>query len=124
METAAAEPEAESLGVHDCWRYLRSRSVGRLAFMHGEWVEIFPVNYVPSNGTLLIRTGARTKLDAVAERKAVSLEADGLNQYGTIAWSIVVKGHAAAVSDEEDFEDAAEAGLSPLQAGPRMPPSG
>ncbi|TLM87501.1 hypothetical protein FDW84_02590 [Pseudarthrobacter sp. NamE5] len=32
-KTAATGPEAERLGVHDCWRYLRSTSLGRLAFM-------------------------------------------------------------------------------------------
>ena len=119
MDTAASEPEAESLGVHDCWRYLRSTSICRIAFVHTGKVEIFPVNYVPSNGTLLVRTGGGTKLDAVKERTAVSLEADGLNQYGTIAWSVVVKGHAAEVHDAEEFQDAADAGLSPWQAGPK-----
>lgn len=119
MDTAATEPEAESLGVHDCWRYLRSTSLCRMAFTRGNTVEIFPVNYVPSNGTLLIRTGEGTKLDAVAERRVVALEADGLNQYGTIAWSVVVKGHAVVVTDAEEFQDAAVAGLSPWQAGPK-----
>ena len=117
MDTAATEPEAETLGLHDCWRYLRSSSLCRIAFTHGDTVEIFPVNYVPSNGTLLIRTGEGTKLDTVSSRKAVSLEADGLNQYGTIAWSVVVKGRAAAVDDTEEFQDAADAGLSPWQPG-------
>ncbi|MFJ5976434.1 pyridoxamine 5'-phosphate oxidase family protein [Pseudarthrobacter oxydans] len=88
-----------------------------MAFTRGDTVEIFPVNFAPSNGTLLIRTGPGTKMDAVAGRKAVSLEADGLNQYGTIAWSVVVKGHAAVVDDTEDFQDASDAGLSPWQAG-------
>lgn len=119
MDTAATEPEAESLGVHDCWRYLRSTSLCRIAFTRGDGVEILPVNYVPSNGTLLIRTGPGTKMYAVAGRKAVSLEADGLNQYGTIAWSVVVKGHAVLVDDAEEFQDAADAGLSPWQAGPK-----
>lgn len=117
MDTAATEPEAESLGLHDCWRYLRSTSLCRLAFSRGDTVEIFPVNYVPSNGTLLIRTAGGTKMDAIAERKPVSLEADGLNQYGTIAWSVILKGHAVVVSDEGETQDAMEAGLSPWQPG-------
>jgi len=80
-------------------------------------VEIFPVNYVPSNGTLLIRTGEGAKLDAVTGGKTVSLEADGLNQYGTIAWSVVVKGRAAVATDMEEKQDAVDAGLSPWQPG-------
>lgn len=119
MDTAATEPEAEVLGIHDCWRYLRTVSVGRIAFNHGDTVEIFPVNYVPVNGTLLIRSGEGTKLEAAGSRGAMSLEADGMNQYGTIAWSVVVKGHAAVVSDAEEVQDAMDAGLSPWQAGPK-----
>lgn len=119
MDAAAAEPEAQRLGVHECWRYLRSTSVCRMAFTRGNTGEIFPLNYVPSDGTPLVRTGEGTKTDALAEGKVVALEADGLNQYGTIAWSVVVKGRAAVVSDAEEFEDAADAGLSPWQAGPK-----
>lgn len=44
---------------------------------------------------MLIRTGEVAILDAAAERRVVALEADGLKQYGTIAWSVVMKGHAA-----------------------------
>lgn len=117
MDTAATEPEAETLDLPDCWRYLRSTSVCRIAFIQGETAEIFPVNYVPSNGTLLIRTGEGTKLDALADHRAVSLETDGLNQYGTIAWSVVVKGVAALVTDTDEIQDAMDAGLSPWQSG-------
>jgi len=119
MDTAPTEPEVENLGVHDCWRYLRTASLCRIAFTHGETVEIFPVNYVPSNGTLLIRTGEGTKLLAAAGHKVVAVEADGMNQYGTIAWSVIIKGNAAIVHDDEDIQDAADAGLSPWQAGPK-----
>lgn len=117
MDTAAAKPETENLGVHECWRYLRSTSLCRMAFSHGETVEILPVNYLPTNGTLLIRSGEGTKLVAAAARQAVSVEVDGMNQYGTIAWSVVVKGQAAVVTDAEEIQDAMDGGLSPWQAG-------
>jgi nitroimidazol reductase NimA-like FMN-containing flavoprotein (pyridoxamine 5'-phosphate oxidase superfamily) len=90
-----------------------------MAFNHGETVEILPVNYLPVNGTLLIRSGEGTKLSAAAARQPVSLEADGLNRYGTIAWSVVVKGHAAVVTSAEEIQDAMDGGLSPWQAGPK-----
>lgn len=119
MDTAATEQETENLGVHDCWRYLRSTSVGRVAFLHGDTVEILPVNYLPTNGTLLIRSGGGLLADAADGRKPVSVEVDGMNQYGTIAWSVVAKGHAAVVTDAEEIQDAVDGGLSPWQAGPK-----
>jgi uncharacterized protein len=117
MNTAAAEPEIKELGVHDCWKYLRSTSVCRIAFAEESGVENYPVNFVPSDGTLLIRTGEGTKLASLADRRAISVEADGMNQYGTIAWSVILKGYAVVVSDEEETRDAMEAGLSPWQPG-------
>jgi len=75
------------------------------------------VNYVPTNGTLLIRTGEGTKLASLADRQAVAVEADGMNQYGTIAWSVILKGRAVVVSDAEEAQDAMDAGLSPWQPG-------
>src|SRR6478735_6046312 len=117
MNSAATEPEIKELGVHDCWRYLRSTSLCRIAFADGAGVENYPVNFVPTNGTLLIRTGEGTRLASLPDRKAVAVEADGMNQYGTIAWSVILKGHAMVVSDDEEIRDAMEAGLSPWQPG-------
>jgi nitroimidazol reductase NimA-like FMN-containing flavoprotein (pyridoxamine 5'-phosphate oxidase superfamily) len=117
MNSAATAPEIKELGVHDCWRYLRSTSICRIAFRDGDAVENFPVNFVPTNGTLLIRTGEGTRLASLDGRTPVAVEADGMNQYGTIAWSVILKGHGAVVSDEEEIQDAMDAGLSPWQPG-------
>jgi len=117
MNSAATETEIKELGVHDCWRDRRSTALCRIAFPDGGGVENYPVNFVPTNGTLLIRTGEGTKLASLPDRKAVAVEADGMNQYGTIAWSVILKGHAMVVSDDEEIRDAMEAGLSPWQPG-------
>ena len=60
MDTAGAEPEIKELGVHDCWKLLHSTSVCRIAFTDGDSVENFPMNFVTTNGTLLMRTGEAT----------------------------------------------------------------
>lgn len=117
MQKDTSGPQTEVLNVHDCWKYLRSASVGRVALVRDGEPEIFPVNYVPENGTVIFRTGSGTKLDAVLRGGSIALEADGLNTYGTIAWSVIVKGTAAVVDSPEDFQEAADAGLSPWESG-------
>ena len=117
MQGNDAGQETEALDIHDCWKYLRSASVCRVALTAGGGPEIFPVNYVPDNGTVVFRTGTGTKLDAVLGGNSVALEADGLNTYGTIAWSVIIKGTAKVVDTQEAFQEAADAGLSPWQAG-------
>lgn len=102
MGSLNADQASNVLSVHDCWEHLRSASVGRLAVILDGAPEIFPVNYLPEDGTVIFRTGPGTKIDALAGGGAVALEADGLNTYGTIAWSVVLKGQAEIVDLNAD----------------------
>ncbi|APX01852.1 pyridoxamine 5'-phosphate oxidase family protein [Arthrobacter sp. QXT-31] len=117
MSNVEESPRSEVLSVHECWRHLRSSSVGRLAFTGGAGPEIFPVNYLPEDGTLIFRTGAGTKMNALLEGNVVVLEADGLNSYGTIAWSVVVKGRPEPVGENDPGQATAEQALSPWEPG-------
>jgi hypothetical protein len=47
----------------------------------------------------------------------IALETDGFNSFGTIAWSVVIRGHAEVISSIEEVQAAVEAGLSPWQPG-------
>jgi len=118
MDTPAAS-ETTSLTAHDCWKYLDTASVGRIALVNSGDPEIFPVNYVPHFGTLIFRTGPGRKLDAVQGGTSIAFEADGLNRYGTIAWSVVIKGTAELVEDAAELQEAAGTSLSPWEAGPK-----
>ena len=117
MNTSQAESHTEVLRIHECWKYLRSSSVGRLAVVKNGEPEIFPVNYLPEDGTVLFQTGPGTKLDALLGGKPVVMEADGFNAYGTISWSVVVKGQPEPVSSREEILAAVGHGLSPWEPG-------
>ncbi len=86
MTTDASRLQAASLSPEECWKLLRAGSVGRLAV----WVhpEIFPINYKGHHESLVLRTGAGTKL-ASALGKMVALEADGADTDAGVAWSVV-----------------------------------
>jgi nitroimidazol reductase NimA-like FMN-containing flavoprotein (pyridoxamine 5'-phosphate oxidase superfamily) len=75
------------------------------------------VNYLPEDESLIFRTGPGTKLDALLEGGAVALEADGLNPYGTIAWSVVVKGRPQAVPENGLDHDRLDRSLTPWEPG-------
>lgn len=117
MENTSTAEDTKELSVHDCWKYLQSVSIARIALINDGLPEIFPVNFVPKFGTVLFRTGPGTKLDALREGSALSLEADGFNRYGTVAWSVILKGSPEFVTQPEDIQEAVEAGLSPWQPG-------
>jgi hypothetical protein len=82
----------EILEPEDCWRYLESSYIGRLALINGSVPEIFPVNFLVQEQQLFFRTAPGTKLRSLLSGAVVALEADGLNPYGTEVWSVVAKG--------------------------------
>ncbi|HEY5880370.1 MAG TPA: pyridoxamine 5'-phosphate oxidase family protein [Nakamurella sp.] len=97
-----------------CWDLLRRNQFGRLALTVGNEPEIFPINYVVQDGTLVFRTAQGTKLAALTVNDIVALEIDGYDQQS--GWSVVVKGQAHPAEWGTDFEDAEKAGLRPWVA--------
>ncbi|MGG6380398.1 pyridoxamine 5'-phosphate oxidase family protein [Paenarthrobacter sp. NEAU-H11] len=89
----------EVLTEAECWKYLRSSYIGRLAVINGTAPEIFPVNIVTAEEALYFRTAPGTKLRSLLAGAAVALETDGLNAYSTEVWSVVVKGIPEPVED-------------------------
>lgn len=102
------------LSETESWNLLHGNAFGRLALSVGDRPEIFPINYVVQDGTLLFRTSQGTKLAALTINQHVALEIDGYDGNG--GWSVVVKGIAHAAEWGEDFEVAAAAGLRPWVA--------
>lgn len=118
MSTSIPEPQTEVLPPEDCWKYLRSSYIGRLAVINGGAPEIFPVNFLVVGETLVFRTAPGTKLTTLLTGAPVAFEADGLNAYATEVWSVVVKG--APGRFDGDPAQLAEAGgpdRQPWEAG-------
>lgn len=108
----------EHLTTSECWALLREAIVGRLAVVLDDQPEIFPVNHVVDRGTIVVRTGAGTKLEAGAGR-LVAYEVDGYELGTTSAWSVVAKGRAAEVTRLHDVLDVMGLPLFPRHAAPK-----
>ena len=103
----------------ECWELLARPEVGRLAVCIGEGPEIFPVNYVIDNRTLLFRTAEGTKLAAVAVALQVAFEVDGYDAARGEAWSVVVRGSARVLERLNDVYSAQELPLFSWHAAPK-----
>ena len=66
-------------------------------------VDIFPVNFVLHELSVLLRTAGGTKLDSLLKEPTVAFEADHFDYFERTAWSVVVKGHAALVEDHDEL---------------------
>ena len=125
------EPGMSVLGEDECWRLLAHAEVGRLAVAVRDTPEIYPVNFVVDNRTLLFRTAEGTKLATVAVSTRVAFEIDGFDSATGEAWSVVVHGTATPLERLNDEYAVEELPLFPgfqpagsrSSFGSRPPPS-
>lgn len=98
MTTFDTHP-VDKLPDHDSWNLLASVTLGRLATVVDGQPEIFPVNFVVQQHTILLRTAEGTKLSSVVSNQQVAFEAD--EHTAEEGWSVVVKGRAYVLSSSE-----------------------
>ncbi|MDY6869115.1 MAG: pyridoxamine 5'-phosphate oxidase family protein [Actinomycetota bacterium] len=102
---------ASVLPESDCWKLLSSVTLGRLVTSVDGQPEIFPVNFVVQRRTVLFRTAEGTKLMSTAINHNVLFEADDHNV--AEGWSVVVKGVAKILHDEDERAEAEAAQILP-----------
>ncbi|MDO8382184.1 MAG: pyridoxamine 5'-phosphate oxidase family protein [Microbacterium sp.] len=99
------------LGAQECWDRLRTQQLGRLVTHVGHVLDIFPVNYVVDDETIVFRTAEGSKLFELTVNDEVLFEVD--DHSGTDAWSVVVRGHAHRLTVSDEVHAADELPLRP-----------
>ncbi len=107
MGTIDGRTWMEVLGPHECWALLDAVPVGRLAVLVDGAPEIYPINHVVDDGTVVFRTDAGSKLRGLATSSRVCFEVDGTDPFTRAGWSVVVKGRAVELHTAEDVRHAA-----------------
>jgi uncharacterized protein len=95
------EEPVRELSLEECWEFLATQEVGRLAFRLLDETHIVPVNFAVDGRTLLFRTDAGNKLFAVELGAPVAFEADEIE--GETARSVVVRGRARRLEEPEEY---------------------
>lgn len=112
-----AEP-IDVLSAEASWDLLSSVTLGRLVACIDGSPEIFPVNFVVQDKSVLFRTAEfATKLFAVVMNARVAFEADDHNVVE--GWSVIVKGTAQVLNTSAEVEEAERAQLLPWTSGPK-----
>jgi nitroimidazol reductase NimA-like FMN-containing flavoprotein (pyridoxamine 5'-phosphate oxidase superfamily) len=101
-----------------CWELLRSETLGRLAVVAEDGVDVFPVNYLVDRGTILFRSAPGSKLADIAHDPVVALEVDGCDDRHR--WSVVVRGTARRLDADDDIEASGVLGLATLTHDPKF----
>jgi len=108
----------ERLSESQCWTLLRTVDVGRLATQsaHGG-VDVFPVNHVVDQGSIVFRTSLGSKLTNALGATEVAFEADNaartIDEQIDDPWSVVIHGTAKLITLETELFDSFELTVHP-----------
>jgi nitroimidazol reductase NimA-like FMN-containing flavoprotein (pyridoxamine 5'-phosphate oxidase superfamily) len=106
-------PSAPSSSIHfdraEAWSHMRGQSVGRLAVSVGGQPNIFPVNFLALDHSILIRTGPGSKLESISANALVAFEVDEIK--ANKAWSVVITGSAHRLTDDLEIVAARQSPL-------------
>lgn len=109
---AYAENEAiTELSEQESWELVSSVPIGRLATTIGDDIEMFPLNHVVDNETIVFRTAQGSKLFELTVNDRVAYEVD--HYAGNGGWSVVVHGEAEVLSGADEIDRAQQLPLKP-----------
>lgn len=100
-----------ALSDEQCWARLGTQELGRLVTHAAEVLDIFPVNYVVDDESIVFRTAEGSKLFELTINDDVLFEVD--DHTDEDAWSVVVRGHAHRLETSADVERADSLPLNP-----------
>ena len=107
----------EVLGESDCWALLRGVSVGRIAFPTDDGgVEIFPINHLVDQGSIVIRTADGAKLVSSYRKKWHPARTLLPDVEPSVVWSVIMKGHAEMITVASDLFESFELNVRPWHA--------
>ena len=113
MTTTTDRSGLEVLDLTTCLELLGSVPLGRVAVVDAGEIAVLPVNHVVLDGRVHFRTAPGAKLDAAIMQHVVTFEADDYDVATHTGWSVVVKGRADLVTDDEQLARLRATGVRP-----------
>lgn len=117
LAAPAVAGDLGALGTDECLALLRTRQVGRMAYVARAGVpQIVPVNYELAGRHVIVRTGPGPLVQAAQRCDHVAFEVDDLDEERHAGWSVVVHGTLTELhpSDPRALSDP-----TPWARGPR-----
>lgn len=103
----------EILTPDACWQLLADTAVGRIAFVDAGEPMILPVTHTVDGHRIAFRSSTGTKLEAAAMAQAVAFEADGWDASTHQGWSVLARGQAETVYDDDEIASLEATGSQP-----------
>ena len=92
----------ERMSTAQCWQMAAEVPVGRIGVLHDSAPEIYPVNHAVVHHSIVFRTDAGGKLEALLRSPTVCFEVDGIDPASATGWSVLMKGQASEVRHADE----------------------
>jgi uncharacterized protein len=93
----------EVLSLSQCLALLRSRPLGRIAYLEAGGPTVVPVNHVVDGSSVVLRSFSGGKLDKAVVGAPVAFQLDDHDPARGAGWSVLVRGRAVLVEDPEEI---------------------
>jgi uncharacterized protein len=100
-----------------CWNLLSQAKMGRIGVLVDSAPEIYPVNFVVDDRSIVFRTDGGSKLRGLDRNPSVCFEVDTIDPAQRKGWSILVKGRAAAIVTADELSKVSTLPLRPWALG-------
>jgi nitroimidazol reductase NimA-like FMN-containing flavoprotein (pyridoxamine 5'-phosphate oxidase superfamily) len=106
------------LDGEQCWRLLRSDTLGRIVYTYQALPAVVPVNYAVLGESVLVRTSPRSRLGQLGDGVVVAFEVDSIDRARRSGWSVVLVGAITVLEHSpEGMEQALHLLGAPWTAG-------
>ncbi len=109
----------EELARDECLVLLKSTRVGRVGVSIDSLPAIIPVNFIALDGSLIFRCAGPSRLFRASCGAVLAFEADDYDFDGLFGWSVLVRGFAQEIVDNEELEIARSLWLDAWPLGER-----
>jgi uncharacterized protein len=94
----------EIVPVDRCFELLRTESIGRVAVIVGDDVDVFPVNYVCDGDLIAFATNPGRKISGMLLGR-VTFEVDSIDLSAHAGWSVMIHGVVESIAPNADETD-------------------
>jgi nitroimidazol reductase NimA-like FMN-containing flavoprotein (pyridoxamine 5'-phosphate oxidase superfamily) len=102
-----------------CRQLLVRCTFGRVAFDGDDGLTVLPVNCLFSGDVVVFRTQEGSALDRLDDGRAVAFETDHVDPVSESGWSVLIRGKATHLTDQERTAALTETGIHTWAPGPR-----
>jgi hypothetical protein len=85
----------------ECWELVRSREVGRVAYVDARGPMVIPITFAVDDGSVLFRVAPYSEVARHLPGARSAIEVDDIDYFTRTGWSVVLRGRIEMVEGDD-----------------------